>query len=91
LVATIRTDYSDAEIDQPTQALLDYSVKLTREPWSITATDVQALRDHGFSDEAIHDAVQVVAYFNYINRVCDGLGIEVEDFMPAKPADWVRT
>ena len=36
--------------------------------------DVQALREAGFSDPAIHDASQVVSYFNYINRVADALG-----------------
>ena len=37
--------------------------------------DVEALRLHGLGDEAIHDAIQVVAYFNYINRVADALGV----------------
>jgi alkylhydroperoxidase family enzyme len=40
--------------------------------------DVAELRRHGFTDRAIHDAVQVVAYFNYINRVSDALGIDPE-------------
>ncbi|MDX1645642.1 MAG: hypothetical protein R3304_00755 [Longimicrobiales bacterium] len=43
--------------------------------------DVDRLRDHGFDDRAVHDAVQVVAYFNYITRVADGLGVEPEDFI----------
>ena len=49
----------------------------------MTAADVQALRAHGFTDRAIHDAVQVIAYFNYINRVADALGIEQETFVRA--------
>jgi alkylhydroperoxidase family enzyme len=40
--------------------------------------DVQELRDHGWSDPAIHDATQVIAYFNYINRIADGLGVDLE-------------
>ena len=44
-----------------------------------TLTD--ALRDHDWDDRAIHDITQVAAYFNYINRVADGLGIELEEGM----------
>jgi alkylhydroperoxidase family enzyme len=45
------------------------------------AADVQALRDLGFDDVAINDAVQVVAYFNYINRIADCLGVDLEPEM----------
>lgn len=45
--------------------------------------DVLALRDVGLSDPAVHDAAQVVSYFNYINRVADALGVEVETFVRA--------
>lgn len=77
----IKTDYHSADIDPPTRALLDLCVKLTLTPAAMTKTDVEELRSHGFTDEAIHDAVQVAAYFNYINRVCDGLGVDLEDWM----------
>jgi len=43
--------------------------------------DLDALRAAGLDDRAIHDAVQVIAYFNYINRVADSLGVEPEDFI----------
>lgn len=43
--------------------------------------DVEALRHHGFKDRAIHDIVQVTAYFNYINRIADGLGVDLEPDM----------
>ena len=46
-------------------------------------TDVAALRSVGFDDVAIHDAVQVVSYFNYINRIADALGVEPETFVRA--------
>ena len=57
--------------------------KLTRAPASITQADIEALRAHGFDDRAIHDAVQTIAYFNYINRIADGLGVDLETFVPA--------
>ncbi len=47
-------------------------------PASIVQEDVDELRALGLDDAAIHDAVQVVAYFNYINRVVDAVGIENE-------------
>lgn len=43
--------------------------------------DVDELRGHGFDDRAIHDATQIIGYFNYITRVADGLGVEPEDFI----------
>ena len=43
--------------------------------------DIHALRSHGFDDQAIHDAVQVIAYFNYINRVAEGLHVDQENFI----------
>ena len=46
--------------------------------------DVKGLRRHGFNDRAIHDIVQVVAYFNYINRIADGLGVDLEPDMEPK-------
>ena len=48
----------------------------------MSETDVQTLRDAGWDDRAIHDATQVIGFFNYINRVADGLGVEPEDFFP---------
>ena len=46
--------------------------------------DLDLLRGQGFSDPAIHDAVQVISYFNYINRVADALGVDLEEWMPEK-------
>lgn len=43
--------------------------------------DIAGLRAHGFDDRAIHDATQVIAYFNYINRIADALGVEPEAFI----------
>tara|TARA_Y100000294_G_scaffold117265_1_gene108826 strand:+ start:535 stop:714 length:180 start_codon:yes stop_codon:yes gene_type:complete len=43
--------------------------------------DVQILEKAGFSQEAISDAAQVVGYFNYINRIADGLGVDLEPEM----------
>ena len=64
------------------RALAEFAEKVTRSPAACTETDITQLRTAGWSDEVIHDAVQVAAYFNYINRVADALGVEVEQGMP---------
>lgn len=63
------------------RALCAFAVKLTREQRSMRAEDLDVLRGHGFDDRAIHDAVQVIAYFNYVTRVADALGVEPETFI----------
>ncbi len=62
--------------------LCDYALKLTLTPHQMQAADVDALRDAGLSDRDVVDANQVVAYFNYVNRVADGLGVQLEEEWP---------
>lgn len=54
---------------------------MTRTPAQLAQDDIHTLRNLGYSDEEIHDIVQIAAYFNYINRVADALGVPPEDFM----------
>ena len=60
------------------RALVLYADKLTVTPSSVTRDDIQALRATGLDDRAIHDACAIVAYFAFVNRMADGLGVEVE-------------
>ena len=62
-------DWRTAELGADDRALCAYAEKLTREPAAMRQDDVALLRAAGFDDVAIHDAIQVIAYFNYINRV----------------------
>jgi uncharacterized peroxidase-related enzyme len=71
-------DYREAELAPAVRALCDYAVKLTRTPAAVGERDVSELRAHGWDDAAIHDAIQVIAYFNYINRVAEGVGVGPE-------------
>jgi uncharacterized peroxidase-related enzyme len=80
LVAQIKEDYTRADLEPADRAMLDYVVKLTRTPGDVTAADVQALREVGFDDRAILDVVQLTAYFAFVDRLADGLGLAVEDF-----------
>ena len=77
----VARDWRTAPLSEIDYALCAYADKITHHPSETTADDIQALRDCGLSDRAIHDAVQVISYFNYINRVADGLGIEHETFV----------
>ena len=60
--------------------MLDYAVKLSLEPWNMEEADVQELRDAGFSNAGILDIAQVTGYYAYVNRLADGLGVELESF-----------
>ena len=51
----------------------------------MSADDLAPLRAAGLEDRDIHDAAQVVAYFNYITRIAEGLGTDLEPEMPSRP------
>jgi uncharacterized peroxidase-related enzyme len=74
-----------ADLDPRTRALCDYARRLTLMPSTVGAAEADALRTHGLDDATIHDAIQVIAYFNYINRVAEGVGTDSEPEWPARP------
>lgn len=82
LVHDLARDWRVARLSEADRALCVFATKLTHEPESMQAADLDALRHAGFDDRAIHDATQVVAYFNYVTRVADALGVEPEQFIP---------
>lgn len=81
LAVAIQKDYRTAGLETEELALLDYAVKLTLSPSEMSEEDVFHLRQHGFTDGQIVDAVHCIGYFNFINRVLDGLGVDPESFM----------
>ena len=60
--------------------MLDYAAKLTREPWNMVEDDLKALKKEGFTDVGILHVNQVAGYYAYVNRLADGLGMELERF-----------
>ncbi len=66
--------------------MLDFVAKLTRTPQRMEEADVESLRSHGFDDLAIHDIVVVASYYAFVNRVADGLGVELEPTWGAQKA-----
>jgi uncharacterized peroxidase-related enzyme len=73
----VKHDYRTAPLEPRVRALLDFAWKLTRDQHECREDDVRRLRAEGWSDEALVDAVGIVGFFNYITRVADGLGVEL--------------
>jgi uncharacterized peroxidase-related enzyme len=81
LLHRIEDDYENAGLSPKRLAMLRYAVKLTQEPAKVTAEDVGSLRDVGFTDLDILHIAEGVAYYAYANRIADGLGIPLEDWI----------
>ena len=78
LVSALGSDYRQVSLSSADRAMLDYAVKLTEAPATINRGDVDQLRSAGFDDRAIHDICAITAYFAFVNRIADGLGVEME-------------
>jgi len=85
-VKQVTQDYTKASLAVKDCALLDYAAKLTREPWTMSAADIQKLRGAGWSDSAILDLNLTASYYNFVNRLADGLGVELEAHKRKKEA-----
>jgi len=75
LVEALQKDYRTAPISQQDRAMLDYVVKLTKDATQIRPADHHRLRKAGFDDRGILQITLMAAWFNYINRVADALGV----------------
>lgn len=74
-MAAIRKDWRQAPIEPREREMLAYAEKLTLEPASVERGDVERLRAAGFDDVAILQIALVASFFNYVNRMADGLGV----------------
>jgi len=75
MVEALRTDYRTAPISEQDLAMLDYVVKLTKDATSCSPADHDKLRAAGFDDKGILQITLISAWFNYINKVADALGV----------------
>jgi uncharacterized peroxidase-related enzyme len=80
-VRALADDWRQAKLSEPDQLLCRLAERLARDSQSVSDADVSELQRAGLSDSAIHDAVQVIAYFSYINRIADALGVEAEAWL----------
>ncbi len=83
----VKEDYKNAELTTRERLLCEYAEKLTLRPSEITPGDLDPLRAIGLTDSEIHDAVQIISYFNYINRLADALGCDPEPWMKDRTND----
>ncbi len=78
-LAAIRAADSFAPLPERSAVMLKHAARLTRRPSSIEPADLDALRNQGFSDRDILDITLVTAYFNFVNRIALGLGVEYDE------------
>ncbi len=81
LYRAIKVDWRSADLSKLDKEICEFAEKLTLKPYSIKQKDIENLRSEGLDDRGITDVVEVIGYFNYINRVADGLGVDPEDWM----------
>jgi uncharacterized peroxidase-related enzyme len=78
VVEKLKLNDLEAIPDEKTRTILEYAIKLTKNPNTIKQNDIEQLKDIGCSDREILDVCQIVSYFNFVNRMADGLGVELE-------------
>ena len=75
LVDKLKYDYANAPINEQDRAMLDFAIQITKDATQITRADHDRLRSVGFDDQGILQITLIAAWFNYINRVADTLGV----------------
>jgi uncharacterized peroxidase-related enzyme len=75
LASALRRDWRTAPLDERDRAMLGYVEKVTKDPVSISRADLDWLRAVGFDDTGILQINLIASWFNYVNRVADGLGV----------------
>lgn len=78
LVAAVVSDFRKAPISEPERKLLEFALKLAREPAASAKAEIDVLRNAAWSDGAILDATLIISYFAFVNRIAKGLGVELE-------------
>ena len=79
--AILEGKLDDAGLTPAERVLLDYVELITNAAYRSTAEDVQKLRDAGWSEEQISEAVYITAIFAFFNRVADAFGVPPQDYL----------
>jgi uncharacterized peroxidase-related enzyme len=75
-VERLEEDPGKADLSEREEALVHYATTLTQAPASIQEEAVERLRRTGLDDEEILQANMITAYFNFVNRIAEGLGVD---------------
>ncbi len=78
LVKHLKTDPANAPLEPADKAMIDFALKLTREPSSVKQQEIELLKQHGFGEEQVVDIVLITCTFNFMDRLADGLGVELD-------------
>lgn len=78
-IQQVINDYKTVELPVRSFAILSYAEKLTLNPGSVNEHDLENLQIHGMTDEDILNINLIVSYFNFVNRIANGLGVEFSD------------
>ena len=81
LAQQLKTNYRAADLQPKEMAMLEFAELLTVQPSAVVEQDIENLRGHGWSDEDIVDIVHQTCLFNYMTRLADGLGVELDATM----------
>ena len=83
-------DYTQAELEPQTRGMVDFAIKLTREPEHMVEADVQRLRGLGLDDEHILSVVLLTCMKNFINRLTNGLGVDLSPERQGSVEQWIH-
>ena len=74
----MQTDFRRADLDFQTRALLEFAEKVSLTPYKVVAEDLDQLRQVGLNDQDIFLATHIIGIFNYLVRLADVFGLELE-------------
>jgi alkylhydroperoxidase family enzyme len=79
--AIVEGKLDEAALTESERVLLEYVELVTKSAYKTTPEDVQKLRDMGWREEQIAEAVYVTAMFAFFNRVADAFGVRSQDYL----------